>query len=232
MRGLFYKNYLLARRQYIGILIMIVIFLFTGLIPSGNSWGMLYAVFILSTLPAAFLRADETSKWGQYCDILPLSRQDVVNSYYIGNYLILGAFILFYFAAASVVAAATGTGAAAVAGTGQTSQALGISGTQAAIIINVVWMIVLSFLNFALSFPVTLKFGTQKGYIVQIILIALVIFVTVGVFNAVPGDGVLVELNSQRKGTSVMTGALFFKVLFSLASWRASIRIYEKKDLG
>ena len=87
MRGLFYKE---ARslwqygRSYI---LMVVIFFALSMAngtqsASGVMW-LLYPVFLLASLPASLLNADEKDGWMMYCDTLPVTRRQIVTVKYI-----------------------------------------------------------------------------------------------------------------------------------------------------
>ena len=104
MRGLFYKE---ARslwqygRSYI---LMVVIFFALSMAngtrsASGVMW-LLYPVFLLASLPASLLNADEKDGWMMYCDTLPVTRRQIVTVKYIACAVLAAAVTLLAMAAA------------------------------------------------------------------------------------------------------------------------------------
>ena len=104
MRGLFYKE---ARslwqygRSYI---LMVVIFFALSMAngtqsASGVMW-LLYPVFLLASLPASLLSADEKDGWMVYCDTLPVTRRQIVTAKYIACAVLAAAVTLLAMAAA------------------------------------------------------------------------------------------------------------------------------------
>ena len=87
MKGLFYKEARSLWHFGKTYLLMLVIFLGLALYQSTDSSGgavwMLYPIFFAGTLPASLIGDDEKSGWLTYCDILPVTRRQIVTVKYI-----------------------------------------------------------------------------------------------------------------------------------------------------
>lgn len=184
------------------------VFLIIGVVPGrGSSWA-LYAMLMLSIFLGTIPKADETSKWNQYCEILPLSRKTVATSYYVVSYSVLALAIILYAVLASIVYLA--------------------AGAEGAILENALLMLVISFLMTAFSLPLELKFGFQKAPIVQMILVTLAVGVALTVF----GNGAkAIEWPVRINRAAVLCGTLLLTLVLVLVSWMISVRIYEHKEV-
>ena len=209
MKGLLYRDALNLVRQYRFAMLMILLFLFLGAVPGGNSYMAVYAEVILSTFVGSLLRADETSRWNQYCDILPISRKTVVASYFAVGYLMLSASAILYAVIALCIRFA-------------------VKG-ESAILPTFLQMIVISFLMTAVTIPVTIRFGTQRGPVVKMVLGGMV--VAVGLLVLGRGLDTLKGLLSLSAPV-IAGGAVILTAAAVLASWLISVKVYESKDWG
>ena len=87
MRGLFYKEARSLWQYGKSYILMVVIFFALSMAngtrsASGVMW-LLYPVFLLASLPASLLNADEKDGWMVYCDTLPVTRRQIVTVKYI-----------------------------------------------------------------------------------------------------------------------------------------------------
>ena len=86
MRGLFYKEARSLWQYGKSYILMVVIFFALSMAngtqsSSGVMW-LLYPVFLLASLPASLLNADEKDGWMMYCDTLPVTRRQIVTVKY------------------------------------------------------------------------------------------------------------------------------------------------------
>lgn len=212
MKGLLYKNALLTIRQMRSVLLIFIVFLIMGVLPTGDSiygyWAV-YATLMLSMLTGSILRVDESTKWNQYCDLLPLSRKTIVTSYYVGNYLVLSMAVLLYVALSTIAQAIFGAGGG--------------------VLMIALTMACTSFLLSAITIPLTLIFGSQKAPIFQMVFVAL----TVGVGVAVLGGAAsAVEPVLEMDATALLGVPIALTVAAVYVSWLISARAYERKELS
>ena len=104
MRGLFYKEARSLWQYGKSYILMVVIFFALSMAngtqsASGVMW-LLYPVFLLASLPASLLNADEKDGWMMYCDTLPVTRRQIVTAKYIACAVLAAAVTLLAMAAA------------------------------------------------------------------------------------------------------------------------------------
>lgn len=208
MKGLLYKNMLLIVRQFKRLLILSLLFLVMGVIPGKGQFWAVYAIVMLSMFAVSVLQSDETTKWNQYCDVLPLSRKEIVTSYYAGTYLLLAMEIVLYVIIAAIARAFTG-------------------GSDEVLLTALV-MTVVSFLFSAMSIPLILIFGSQRASVVRLILIAMV--VAVGLLTG--GGEEITGGISGMQPAGLAGAAIFLTVASAVVSWLISVRVYERKELS
>lgn len=206
MRGLFYKE---ARslwqygRSYI---LMVVIFFALSMAngtrsASGVMW-LLYPVFLLASLPASLLNADEKDGWMMYCDTLPVTRRQIVTVKYI--------------ACAVLAAAVTLLAMAAAVLRGQTDP---LYREQVASMLPLMPMTGLA--APALMFPAMFKYGAVKGRTVFLAVVVLMgaacaVLVTTG--------------EPEGQAWSFPLGLVIGLAIFA-ASWALSVKWFEQREL-
>ena len=104
MKGLLYKESRCLWQYGKSYILMVVIFFALSMTngtgsASGVMW-LLYPVFLLASLPASLLNADEKDGWMMYCDTLPVTRRQIVTVKYIACAMLAAAVTLLAMAAA------------------------------------------------------------------------------------------------------------------------------------
>ena len=105
MKGLFYKEARCLWQYGKSYILMVVIFFGLSMVNDGggiNTMWLLYPVFLLASLPASLLNADEKDGWMVYCDTLPVTRRQIVTVKYIICAILAAAVTLLAIAAALV----------------------------------------------------------------------------------------------------------------------------------
>ena len=207
MKGLLYKDMLMLLRQYRNFVFIFLVFLIVGVIPGNESYFNIYAIFLLSVFSLSSLRADEMSGWNRYCDILPLSGKTVVTSYYVENYSLLTLGVLLYLLLSLIIRLTTG----------YNSDFLSIA----------LIMTCFSFLISAISIPLTLKFGSAKGPVVQMILIGVIVFIGLLIIN---NGNQLITFISGMNRAAISLACLAVTLLLVLISWKISVHIYNSQE--
>ena len=185
-----------------------VIILLYGLIAaSGQSSFMSYFPCVMAALiPVTLLGYDERSRWDEYAAVLPCTARELVGAkYLLGLALQLGT--AFY---VMLVTAAT------------SSMRGGLSWAELGKFILTLLMI--SGVSSSLCLPFIFRYGVEKGRVAYYV-------VMVASFGA---SAVAVSLKEQGiwqtngEGVWVLLPALA-AVLITAASWRLSIRLYQKR---
>ena len=105
MKGLFYKEARCLWQYGKSYILMVVVFFGLSMVNDGggiNTMWLLYPVFLLASLPASLLSADEKDGWMMYCDILPVTRRQIVTVKYVICAILAAAVTLLAIAAALV----------------------------------------------------------------------------------------------------------------------------------
>lgn len=105
MKGLFYKEARCLWQYGKSYILMVVVFFGLSMVNDGggiNTMWLLYPVFLLASLPASLLNADEKDGWMMYCDTLPVTRRQIVTVKYVICAILAAAVTLLAIAAALV----------------------------------------------------------------------------------------------------------------------------------
>ncbi len=206
MRGLFYKEARSLWQYGKSYILMVVIFFALSMANgtqsvSGVMW-LLYPVFLLASLPASLLNADEKDGWMMYCDTLPVTRRQIVTVKYI--------------ACAVLAAAVTLLAMAAAVLRGQTDP---LYREQVASMLPLMPMTGLA--APALMFPAMFKYGAVKGRTVFLAVVVLMgaccaVLVTTG--------------EPEGQAWSFPLGLVIGLAIFA-ASWALSVKWFEQREL-
>ncbi len=202
MKGLLAKDFLVILKQMKLFLILIVMFIILPNFSAGT-----FAIVYAAMLPMTIIAYDERSKWDKLAAMMPYSAKDIVLSKYILGFTMIIATALLMLAADAV----TGGFADAAAAKSSMSQVLLVT--------------CMAFVFEAINLPVMIKIGVEKGRIVFIAFVAIV--VTAGVMlggklsDWTPSGGL--ELSNILFGAVLITAAL------CAISMIAAVKLYEGK---
>jgi glucose-6-phosphate-specific signal transduction histidine kinase len=202
MKGLLYKDFRLILKDYRTFLIISVVFILMGAIWREGLYGPVYGMFFLATVVSTLQNYDEAVGFRRYCEILPITRVDVVNEKYLLSVILVFAGVLLYALVSLVL------------------------GHFSMIPETALAMIAVGLLASALSLPFSILFGTQKGSLVLMGIIAMMVMCGMFLINGT--EDILVFLSSQKL-TGLFFGVLIL-VLFEI-SRRITGSLYMKKDL-
>ncbi len=206
MKGLFYKEARSLWQYGKSYILMVVIFFALSMAngtrsSSGVMW-LLYPVFLLASLPASLLNADEKDGWMMYCDTLPVTRRQIVTVKYAVCALLAAAVTLLAMATAIL-----------------RGQADPLYREQVASMLPLMPMTGLA--APALMFPAMFKYGAVKG---RTVFLAVVVLVGAGCAVLVTTGG------PEGQAWSFPLGLVIGLAIFA-ASWALSVKWFEQREL-
>ncbi|MBQ3392480.1 MAG: ABC-2 transporter permease [Lachnospiraceae bacterium] len=211
MRGLLYKHFRTIAKEMWSFLLLCAVFYAVAFFAPGmeGNTTAIYGMLMMSMVITSLLRSDETTGWRRYCELLPISRKEVVTSYYLVNYGMLTGAILLYIVLMSLGKVWRG------------------SADLQNVFSTALVMVAVSFLLSALSIPITLKFGSVKGPAIHFAVTFMIVGVGISLLNN--GDKMVETVAGMPLA---ITGLIMIAVTAAavLLSWMISVRVYEKKE--
>lgn len=204
MKGLLIKEFYSLRGSLLFMLALAAIMAAGAMVmkAEGNIMGIF--MIILAMMPFTSLSLDERAKWTRFALTTRVSRNMLVAGKYVSGFLL------------NAVAFVLGIATSALSG------ALRIPGT----LLSVVAYTTLAVYMQALSFPLLLKFGSEKSRIVMMTLLMLVTFTIMASAEFI---GVALEDLSDKP---VLTLAFALAPVAYALSIFASLDIYRKKEFS
>jgi ABC-2 type transport system permease protein len=152
MKGLLIKDFYTLIKQMKIMIVMIIIFV---CLP-GASFSA-FAVMYASLLPVTALAYDERSKWSSLAAMMPYSTRDIVASKYILGYFFIFSTTVLSFLAHIITNVVQG----------MTPMSFDY--------MSIIFMSLLGTLMLSISFPLMFRIGVEKGRLVFIILIVIMV---------------------------------------------------------
>lgn len=201
--GLMLKDLLNLRPMTKTLLLMFFIF---GVIfiPMGNSMTVYFLLMIFAALlPMIFFLMDDLAKWDRYALTMPVSRKEIVRS----KYLLMLMFFVIAFLVSGIIAAVM----------------MYLDPSNATPLWFMLLVAALGFIYGACLIPLLYKFGSEKArYLMFVLMIAAGAFL-VGWF-ALFGN----SFSRDLLPAVLLLDAVSIAAV--IASYFASVRIYEKKE--
>ena len=202
MKALLLKDFLTLSRYLRMALLFVVIF---ACIPGGSMAA--YALVFAAMIPMTALAYDEQSKWPRLAAMMPYSSRQLVMSKYLLGYIMLGGAILL--SAVSMVVTALVRG-----------DALDPAGLAMLLVLACAASLIL-----AITMPIILHFGVEKGRLVMLVGVAAIVGIT---FVLGEDDGLMAAMDASL----VTVAAVFLAVCVAVnaLSIPLSVRIYSRKN--
>ena len=208
MKALIYKDLLTLWKQLRMYLLMCVIFQVASVGGEEFEFMRFYPLILVASLPHSLMAYDERSGWERYALALPVSRKQLVGAkYLIGLLLLGGAFLL---------AAVTGLVRSRIAG----------EFDPFGYFFELSVLLTLGVSVMSVALPMTFRYGTEKGRLMNMISYGilgavLVIVVTVGDKLGLSQ----IDLNEW-----VIVPFLVIPAVELPVSWALSVHWYEKRE--
>ena len=206
MKGLLRKDIYMTWAYGRMLLLISAVFLsMSALMPSDESFFfVIYPVLLGGVLPVTLLSYDERFGWNRFCDALPVSRKLVVDERYLMSLL---SFLALYAVTLAVQAVV-----------------LLPKGRAGDLVQLVVLLPCFGLVAPAVMLPITRRFGVEKGRLVYYFFIGVLVAAGLTISNRILSLGSAI-------GTWGAAAVFAGVVLFFIASWLLSRRLYEKREL-
>lgn len=207
MKGLLLKD-LYNMGQQKKILVFLALFYGAFALFTDSSGMLNVFVLVCSMLSVSAFSYDEFAKWDSYALSLPVTRKEIVAARYLFATLL------------------TGCGALAVLVLGTLSFIVRSQTNFGAMVISIASITALSFLLLSLLLPLCYKFGLEKGRIMLMIFMMVLVFLGMSLPEFLANLPEMFALQSLLLPVIVLLLCAVALVL----SYSASVRIYEKKE--
>lgn len=213
MKGLFVKDIELMKQQKQFFILVVVMGVILNLAGSG-SFATGYFTFVTAIFAITTISYDEFDNGLAFLMTLPVTRKQ-----YVAEKYLLGAGLT---AAAWGIATITGVICKGVAE---------LQGCLSEKIIGTLIYIPLALLMLAVSLPLVIHFGAEKGRYIAMVMWAIIIAVVYTLIKTMglSADAVGAWLNGLNRGM-VLAGAVLFTVIVYMGSFGIGVRLMEKKE--
>ena len=205
MKGLLLKDLTMMLKYGKITLLACLIFSVAGCLGEPNLYFMLYPVVIGSVMAQSLISYDERSGWDRYCDALPVSRAQVVTGKYLIALIVFAVFFLI---------GVVGQRISSVRGGGQDIWTVIALLAAGGLIVP------------AILLPFSFRFGTEKGRIVYLLTVGLVLG-GVAALGYVKGS----DPSGLNMTSGAAAGLFLAAVVIFIISWRLSIILYKNREL-
>ena len=210
MKGLLIKEMITNIKNNKFSLLIIPVFAAIGLLNKQNMFLMIIPV-LLSILPLGQMSYDEMSHWDKYVYCMPVNKKTIVSSKYI-TVVIMSVF------------SAVIIGLILLVAEHNTPNVF-----KEMLLMSAIALLIGTFVP-CISLPINYKFGTTKGRIIYLIIVA--IFCGVVPTTFLSNSKILTEKAAKLLSEPVLFCAVSIGVLavMLIVSWFISIKIYETKE--
>ncbi len=207
MKGLLYKDFLMAWKYCKMYLVITVVFLALFFFNTDSELFIIYPGLLIAMIPINLLAYDEHSRWKIFSQTLPCSKDKVVSAKYLVGLVTTTIFTV-------LVSVVYGISR-------QIENRFSFSEMGA--ILFVVFFLPLLFSAFSL--PLIFRFGTEKGRMVSLIGVAAVFCFTF-VYGAFRKAFYTISMPTITPAIFLIIAAII--LIFYVLSWKLSIALYQK----
>ena len=205
MKGLILKDLYMIKKYLKFYLLMVVAFSIAYAAGSDSTFFLVYPTILSGALINTLLSYDESFRFLEYADCLPVSRKTFVLSKYALALIIIGSMLLIN--GISVFCNRMINGIFDI--------------TE--VIMTLSLLVLTNVMGFAVMVPLTFRFGNEKGRLVFILTIGLLSAVFMGIYTA---ESFIPANNFAVCGILLTASAVIFIISMVL-----SVKFYEKRDL-
>lgn len=209
MKGLLIKEMYLVKKDCMGYMLAIAVFIILALMGNDSTFVVIYPGIMTALIPVKLLDNDERSKWNLYCGTLPYTKAQLVSAKYLsGLFMQITALLLSGMTQAFIM-------------TQKTSVRLDLWLMQ--MTVAVITPLVLS----SVSYPLIFRFGAEKGQIIFALIMGLICALLIPLVMAAPW-----LIAQQSPSIASMAVCCLIAVAMYALSWYVSIALYRKREIA
>lgn len=208
MKGLILKDWYMMKRYSRTYLFVMVISLALSLV-NDNRFFLFYPCLLCCMIPINLMSYDERSGWMQYSGVLPYTKTQIVSSKYL-----MGLFVM------ATIIAVTGV-----------VQMFQMHATRGGLVIGEYFMTlflmwIYAMVSPSLSLPLVFRFGTQKGGVVYLFMVAMFFGIM-----AIASRSLMGKLQNEFELTHLVIGIALLVIGMYALSWYLSVVFYRKREV-
>ncbi|MBR6801792.1 MAG: ABC-2 transporter permease [Eubacteriaceae bacterium] len=205
MKGLIIKDYYMVKKYLKFYIVMIITFSIAYACGADSAFFTIYPSVLSGVLVTTLLSYDESFRFLEYSATLPITKKTFVVAKYAFALIMVGVMLVINTISATMNFVISG------------------NFSVTAVLMQVCLLVLITVLGFALTLPLTFRFGQEKGRIVYIMVIGLLS----GVFMGIGYSDNFIPQNSWTACAMLLAAS----VLIFIISMILSIKFYEKREL-
>ncbi len=208
MKGLLLKDLYMMKKYCKTYLLIMVVFIAVSFASSENLFFVFYPCLLCGMIPVNLLGYDERSRWLQYSETMPYSKEQIVSGKYLIGLGTQGTILL-------------------ITGISQAIR-MSISGTfvLGEYLVFMMLLLTMSLLASSITLPFIFKLGVEKGRMAYYIMIGIVCAGSVVSSNLL-SNGIQAEIRLN----GILPVVCLVGIGIYTLSWYLSIVFYKKREL-
>ena len=208
MKGLILKDLYMMKKYCKAYLFLVIIFIAVSFVGDTNLFFIFYPCMLCGMIPVNLLGYDERSRWLQYSETMPYTKQQIVS----GKYLVgLGTQIAMILVVGIAQAIRMSIGGTFILGE---------------YLVLMMLLLIMSLLASSITLPFMFKLGVEKGRMAYYIMVGVVCAGSIISSNLLSGG-----IQSEIKLNGVLPIICLVGIGIYALSWYLSIVFYKKREL-
>ena len=208
MRGLLLKDFYMMKRYCRSYLLIAIVFSVISLVGKDNMFFVFYPCLLCGMIPVSLLSYDERSRWLQYSESLPYTKEQIVSCKYLIGLLVQVVMLIVTAILQAVKMNMTGTF------------------DWKDFIVLMLLVMVMAAITSSISLPFMFKLGVEKGRAAYYVMVGVVCV----------GSIIFSNLFLSEGGTEIeLSVGLFLLCLVGIGlyalSWYLSVLFYKRREL-
>lgn len=208
MRGLLLKDFYMMKRYCRSYLLIAIVFSIASLVGKDNMFFVFYPCLLCGMIPVSLLGYDERSRWLQYSESLPYTKEQIVSCKYLIGLLVQVVMLI----VTAILQAVK----------------MNINGTfdWKDFIVLMLLVMIMAAITSSISLPFMFKLGVEKGRAAYYVMVGVVCVGSIIFSNLfLSGGGTEIELS-----VGLFLLCLVGIGLYAL-SWYLSVLFYKRREL-